>query len=158
MLVGLCVGAVAYLLCPAPDTKIVGFDSERRVRESIGCFDAAPQVDEEGKLVMRVGAALRIAREVKVRFGGTPKYTEANWLLAARYITDACESNLITRKVDQWTMLTKARPIVFTRLPEEAEEMRWVNSKYASDLNEDAEGWCNWGPWGRLRRRVMRAA
>lgn len=83
-------------------------------------------VDIKGGLNVRHGVALRLAREVKLRFGGTPSNTEANRLVAARYIQDAMTEHGITRKIDCAKMMYKVRAIVFTPLDEEIDEARMV--------------------------------
>lgn len=94
--------------------------------------DVAVGVD--GRLLRRVGVALRLAREVKLRFGGTPTATEANRLLASRYIQDAMEEHGITRKLDKAKVMYRARALVFIPLGEEIEEAQVTNSWYAKGM------------------------
>lgn len=114
----------------------------------------------DGKLVRRVGAALRVAREVKQRFGGTPDLNKANWVLAARYIQDVCVNHGVTRAVDQWHMTCRARPIVFTPLAEEHLENQFLNCDTAFEGVDGVQGWVSvsrtWWSWG-VRRRVPSA-
>lgn len=126
------------------DRRVPEHIEEQVARETMADCDfggAGIPVDDDGKLTMRVGVALRIAKEVKLRFGGTPKYTEANWLLAARYVADACAKHRITRELDQWTVLCKARPLVFTRLYDERVEQQWLNSQSALHSHDLGSGW-----------------
>lgn len=95
----------------------------------------------DGRLTKRIGAALRIARSVKLRFGGTPEYNKANWVLSSRYIVDACVAQGITRDADQWLMVTRARPIIFVPLQEEKIEAQTINCDEAFSALESVEGW-----------------
>lgn len=121
--------------------KIVPYVIEQDVRDEMGGDDEVDLVDGEGNLTHRVGASLRVAKEVKLRFGGTPKYSEANKLLAARYIDEALTEHGVTRKIDRARMMYKIRALVFTRLKEEREEDQWVNSTAAQDSHEYGTGW-----------------
>lgn len=115
---------------------------ERWLREEARwADDVTPEVDENGRLVMRIGVAARIAREVKMRFGGIPSPTEANRLLCARYIADACADHGITRKVDQYRVLTRARPLVFLPLADDVFEVQLENSGEAQRMRADYVGW-----------------
>lgn len=98
-------------------------------------------VDGNGNLTRRVGSSLRVAHEVKLRFGGTPALTEANKLLAARYIDEALVEHGVTRKIDRALMMYKVRALVFTRLAGEKCEDMFLNSRAAMTSHDDADGW-----------------
>jgi hypothetical protein len=104
----------------------------------------------------RIGVALRLAKEVKLRFGGTPKLSEANRLLAARYIDEALTEHGVTRKIDRAKLMYKIRALVFTRLQEEQEEDQWLNSEAAQGSHDKGTGWRSHNPltWWGVRRRV----
>lgn len=135
----------AWALLGPSGRRVVPAHVEAAVRDEVAATDDAPLV-VDGVLQFRIGVALRIAREVKMRFGGTPKDTEANRLLCARYVADACADNGITRKVDQWAVLCKARPLVFVPLREEALSAQWNGSSTLRQMRDDASGWD--GPGG----------
>lgn len=129
---------------------------ERAATAEVNADDDVDLVDHEGKLTQRVGASLRIAKEVKLRFGGTPKLTEANRLVAARFIDEALIEHGVTRKLDRARMMYRVRALVFTRLAEEREENQWLNSRTLQDQHDagsgwvslvDVEGWRAWVPW-----------
>lgn len=107
--------------------------------------DDEPELDVvDGRLGTKQGVALRLAREVKLRFGGTPADNEANHLLAARYIQDAMDDHGITRKLDKAKILYRTRALVFIPLPEEVEEARLRNCRKARQCKRalaNARGW-----------------
>lgn len=107
----------------------------------------------------RVGVALRLAKEVKLRFGGTPRLSEANKLVAARYIEEALVEHGVTRKIDRAKLLYKVRALVFTRLEDEGLEDMWLNSQVAQESHAMGTGWASAKPWSWLgtRRRVPSA-
>jgi hypothetical protein len=112
------------------------------------------------KLKEKVGTARLISAMVKLRFGGTPKLTEANKLVAGRYITEFLEESRV-RKCDRPKVFYKARALVFIRSAEEREEDMIVNSALGMDTHDDGTGWGNWQfglHWPRWRRRVTAQA
>lgn len=145
--------------------KLVPGAVEMAVAEELDGDDETSYVTADGHLLRRVGAALRIAKEVKLRFGGTPKYNEANRLLAARYIDEALTEHGVTRKIDRAKLMYRIRALVFTRLAEEREEDQWLNSETAIRSHRDGTGWCSevwyWWmglrlyKWGRTQRRHL---
>lgn len=108
-------------------------DYSRQLRALLDEDDDAAIEVVDGKLVSKVGVALRLAREVKIKFGGTPSLNEANRLLAARYIQDVMDDHGITRKIDRARIMYRVRAIVFTPLSEEIEEAAMVGGSYSSD-------------------------
>lgn len=135
--------SVAAIAWPLQDLPIVSEATEDSVRAEL--YGDAADVEGEwpaeagsAALSRRVGAALRIAKEVKVLMGGTPEYTTANMLVVAKNIERVCLDNGITRRVDQFYMLNKARPLVFTPLPEEVEAIKWLNSEVCQSLVMEA--------------------
>lgn len=158
---------LAYLRAVKPG-KVVPRAVELEIGAELSADDELPIVDEHGNLLGRVGACLRLAKEVKLRFGGTPKLSEANKLLAARYIDEALVEHGVTRKIDRAKMMYKIRALVFTRLREEREEDQWTNSATAHASHAGAEGWgrllCDKilglaVPWStRVARRTVAAA
>ncbi len=118
-------------------------------------------VDEDGRPLRRIGVPLRLANEVKLRFGGTPELTEANRLVAARYIREAMEAAGITRKTDQWNLLPTVRALVFTKLAKERFEDQLLNSKVLQGEHNNASGWwtdgTSWGGGLHSRRTAARA-
>jgi len=91
-----------------------------------------------GRIVGRAGVAMRLAMEVKGRFGGTPDLTNDNRLLAARYIQDAMEQHGAIRKSDMARLMFKVRALVFIPCQEEIDELvarqtpaaRWYINEY----------------------------
>lgn len=158
---------LAYLRSTKQE-KVVPRAVELEVSTELAGDDEGPVVDEHGTVLRRVGACLRIAKEVKLRFGGTPKLSEANKLLAARYIDEALVEHGVTRKIDRAKMMYKIRALVFTRLREEREEDQWTNSATAAESHDGASGWGRLlydtvlgltVPWStRVGRRVVVAA
>lgn len=115
-------------------------------------------VDDDGKIVRRVGVAMVIAKEVKIKFGGTPKYNEANRLLAARYIDDALIEAGV-RKYDRARIFCRIRALVFTKLAEEREEDQWINSRTLCEEHDAGSGWYGEGTlFGGLNRTYRRCA
>lgn len=147
LLVLLCSGIAAwgkfFAVISRRCSKQVPQHVERVAEALIGADDDEDMVDEEGRLRNRVGVALRLAKEVKLRFGGTPQLTEANRLVAARYIQDAMTDAGITRKVDQNRLLYRVRALVFTRLAEEREEEQLLNSATLMREHNAGTGWYN---------------
>lgn len=133
------LGYTAVALWRGRSRHLVPSTVNQQVSNECGAGDVDDEDMARGH--RRIGVALRIAREVKLRFNGTPSRTEANWRLCGSYVQDACVSNGITRKTDQWQVLMKARPLVFTPLPEEIAEQQWLNSEYAGRNAMAATGW-----------------
>jgi hypothetical protein len=94
----------------------------------------------DGRVVNKVGVAMRLAREVKLRFGGTPSLTDANLLVAMRHIESVFEDNNI-RKVDRLKLVYKVRALVFVRSRDEMVEDQWRNSRAALEQHDMAVGW-----------------
>lgn len=126
-----------------PGRKVVPNHVERSVWAELSADEDVDLVDEDGKLTRRAGASLRIAKEVKLRFGGTPRLTEANRMLAARYIDEALIEHGVTRKLDRARMLYRIRALVFTRLAEDMEEDQWLNSANTQRSHANGTGWAS---------------
>lgn len=134
---------VARYLTTSPASKTL-----RKLQEE----DDEPELDVvDGRLGAKQGVALRLAREVKLRFGGTPTDNEANHLLAARYIQDAMDDHGITRKLDKAKILYRTRALVFVPLPEEVEEAELRNCREARQCKRDLANARGWLPrwWSR---------
>lgn len=126
-----------------PARKVVPKHVERSVWAELSADEDTDLVDEDGNLTRRAGVSLRIAKEVKLRFGGTPRLTEANRMLAARYIDEALVEHGVTRKLDRARMLYRIRALVFTRLAEEMEEDQWLNSAASQRTHDSGTGWAS---------------
>lgn len=133
-----------------PRGKVVPEEVEDEVQRELDS-ELLEDLVVDGLFVARAGVIKRLAEEVKLKFGGTPKLTDANRLVAARYILDVMESNGITRKVDQCKLMYKVRALVFTRLAHEREESQWLNSAAACASHDDGAGWLHltveWWGW-----------
>lgn len=127
--------AVRYLRGRPP---IVPAADEAKFRLWQGEDDEAPvRVLPDGSLFDRMGVCLRLAKEVKLRFGGTPSRSPANKLLAARYIKDAFDAHGVTRELDRAKLMYKVRALVFLPSPEEIEEAKFMASyAYAEQVKE----------------------
>lgn len=132
-----CIKALLKLWA---NPKVVPEEVERDVRRELSSEYDGDIVDAAGNIVIRVGAALRIAKIVKLKFGGTPSYSAANKLLAARYINTLLEDANV-RVEDRTRILYRVRALVFTKLKEEMEEDQWTNSAAAGANNRDSTGW-----------------
>ncbi len=95
----------------------------------------------DGRLVGRMGVCRRLALEVKGRFGGTPKLTEDNRLLAARYIMDAMEQHGAIRKSDMVRLMFRTRALVFIPFDEEIEELQMAHTSAARHNVTEYSSW-----------------
>lgn len=160
--------AYSYYASKYRALKIVPQYCEDEVLQELVADPDNDVVDDDGNLTRRVGVSLRLAKEVKLRFGGTPQLTEANRLLAARYIDEALVEHGVTRRLDRAQMMFKIRALVFTKLAEERLEDQWLNSQAAVNSHERGTGWghavyariCGISlPWlSTVRRRTIAVA
>lgn len=123
--------------------KIVPREIEEWVEsEASADQDVAVLTGDTDAVSEKPGVCMRIAEEVRMRFGMTPQLTQSNLLLAGRYIRDALEDSRV-RKVDRPKVFYKIRALVFTRSRYEMEEDQILNSASATKRHSDGTGWAS---------------